>query len=233
MSNATSGSPDSRLPPVSEVFADERLRRAAAAAEGGDPAQTRATILGDAPTTKAPVELDAVQPSGVNLLMYEIVARNETAVRTLLDAGADPNALTPEGASPMLVAGTAQDPRWLGLLLDSGGDPDLKNQFGEPLLTSLVPYGRWETMLFLLDRGAKIDATGPSGQTAMFRLGSLHQFDRVYAMLDRGADPALADAHGLTLSSFVVQRVPPDSPQQPWQKRVAERLGLGDKRLGD
>lgn len=223
MSNGLPGSmapthPRPPAPPVSEIFASDGLRRAAAAAEAGDVAQLRAIIL------DARVDLDAVQPSGINVLMYEMAARNETAVRALLDAGADPNALTPQGASPMLLAGASDDTLWLGLLLDKGGDPDLKNQFGEPLLTSLVPYGQWETMLFLLDRGATIDATGPSGQTATFRLGSLHQFDRVYAMLERGADPTLADADGLQLRAFVQQRVPPDSPQVPWRDRVAERI---------
>jgi ankyrin repeat protein len=216
----TSNGPSTRgVPPVAEVFPDDGHRRAAAAAEAGDAAQLRVLAA-------ARVDLDAVAPAGVNLLMYELVKSNETAVRALLDAGADPNALTPLGASPMLVAGSSEDPRWLGLLLDKGGDPNLKNPSGEPLLTQLVPYGQWDNMLLLLDRGARIDETGPSGQTATFRLGTLHQFDRVHAMLERGADPTIADVNGLQLRDFVVQRVPPDSPQIPWRQRVADRIGV-------
>ncbi len=150
---------------------------------------------------------------------------NETAVRALLDAGADPNALTPLGASPMLVAGSSPEPRWLGLLLDKGGDPNLKDPPASPLLTLLVAYGQWDNMLLLLDRGARIDEVGPSGQTATFRLGTLHQFDRVHAMLERGADPNIADVNGLQLRDFVLQRVAPDSPQIPWRQRVADRIG--------
>lgn len=215
----SNGPSNSRVPPASEVFLDDGHRRAAAAAEAGDVAQLRAIAA-------SRVDLDAVAPAGVNLLMYEIAACNETAVRALLDAGADPNALTPLGASPMLVAGASEDPRWLGLLLDKGGDPNLKDPSGEPLLTLLVPHGRWENMVLLLDRGARIDETGPSGQTATFRLAALHQFDRVHAMLERGADPALADENGLQLRDFVLQRVTPGSPQEPWRDRVAERIGV-------
>ena len=211
-SNAT---PPRRIPPVSEVVADERLRRAAAAAEAGDVVGVRSQR----------VDINAVQPSGVNLLMYELASRNEVAVRTLLDAGADPNTLTSEGASPMLVAGVIEEPRWLGMLLDKGGDPNLKNKFGEPLLPLLVPYDRWENMLLLIERGAEIDGTGPSGQTATVVLATLHQFDRVDAMLERGADPDRAAANGLTPRTFVMQEVAPDSPQEPWQKRVRERIG--------
>lgn len=206
-----------RIPPVSEVFANEGLRRAAAAAEAGDVAQIRA---------QKRVDLNQVQPLGVNLLMYELGARNETAVRALLEAGADPNALTPQGASPMLMAGVMEDPRWLGLLLDHGGDPNLKNGFGDPLLPLLVSHGRWENMVLLLDRGALIDGAGPSGQTATFLFATLHQFDRVHAMLERGADPDRADANGLTPRTFVMQPVVPGSPQEAWQKRVADRIGV-------
>jgi ankyrin repeat protein len=192
-----------RIPPVSEVFADPGLRRAAAAAEAGDVEQVRA---------QKRVDLNAVQPLGVNLLMYELGARNET--------------LTPEGASPMLMAGVMEDPRWLGLLLDHGGDPNLKNGFGDPLLPLLVSHGRWENMVLLLDRGALIDGAGPSGQTATFLFATLHQFDRVYAMLERGADPDRADANGLTPRTFVMQQAVPGSPQEAWQKRVADRIGV-------
>jgi uncharacterized protein len=216
-----------RIPPASEVFEDEGLRRAAAAAERGDVAQIRA--LG-------PLDLDAVSASGANLLMYEIATRNETAVRALLDAGADPNHLTPEGASPMMAAGISDDPRWLGLLLDKGGDPNLRagqGRPGEPLLTLLVAYGRWENMLVLLDRGADIEATGPSGQTAALRLAALYQFERVDKLLERGADPAHPDVNGLTLRAFVAHTLPPDSPQEPSRRRVAERIGLGTPHAAD
>lgn len=213
--------PRSAAPPVSEVFASDGLRQAAAAAEAGDVAQLRVLTTGP-----GRVDLDAAQPAGVNLLMYEMAAgRNETAVRALLEAGADPNALTPEGGSPMLVAGAMDETRWLALLLDSGGDPNLKNGSGEPLLPLLVPYGRWENMLFLLDRGARIDERGPSGQTATFLLAALHQFDRVYAMLERGADPNVADADGIPLRAFVQDDVDPDSPQEHWRQQVAQRIG--------
>lgn len=215
----STGPSTSRVPPVSEVFLDDGHRRAAAAAEAGDVAQLRAIAASG-------VDLDAVVPADVNLLMYEILARNETAARALLDAGADPNALTPRSASPMLAAGASEDPRWLGLLLDKGGDPNLKHRSGEPLLTLLVPFGQWDNMQLLLERGARIDETGPSGQTATLLLGTLHQFDRVHAMLERGADPALADENGLQLRDFVLQRVTPGSPQEPWRDRVAERIGV-------
>jgi uncharacterized protein len=205
----------SRIPPAAEVFEDEGLRRAAAAAEAGDVAQLRSLN----------VDLDKIAPGGVNLLMYEITAANETAVQALLEAGANPNVLTPTGTSPMMVAGAIPEPRFLGMLLDKGGDPNLLDHAKEPLLTRLVFHQQWDNILLLLERGAELDKTGPSGQTAAYLFGTLHQFDRVYALLERGADPHVKTAAGLELRNFVTQRVAPDSPQASWQQKVADRIG--------
>ena len=99
--------------PVERLFEDEGHRKAAAAAEAGNAAELRA-IEG--------LDVDAVAPAGCNLLMYEIQEQNDLAVRTLLDAGADPNALTAKGASPMLTAGAQEDSKWLKMLLEKGGE---------------------------------------------------------------------------------------------------------------
>jgi hypothetical protein len=204
-----------RIPPASEVFQDEGLRKAAALAEAGDVAGLRALNI----------DLDAMAPGNVNLLMYYLTAQNEVAVRALLEAGAGPNVLSPSGTSPMLTAAVADDSKWLTLLLDHGGDPNLENLEKEPLITRLAYFGAWDNILLLLDRGADINATGPSGKTVTYLFGALYQFDRVYALLERGADPTILTAHGLDLKGFVEMRVPADSQQVEWQKKVAERLG--------
>lgn len=204
-----------RIAPASEAFDDIELRRAALTAEAGDLTQLRALN----------VNLDKIEPSGISLLVYEITAGNELAVRTLLSAGANPNVLAPSGTSPMFVAGVNPDSTFLRLLLDNGGDPNLEDQRKEPLLTRLVYYQMWDNIVLLLDRGAKIDARGPSGRTAAYLFGSLHQFDRVWALLERGADPTIQDKDGLQLRNFVKQPIAPDSTQGPWQKKVADRIG--------
>lgn len=206
-----------RIPSASETFDDERLRRAAEVAEAGDFVQLRAMV---------DIDLDKIDRSGVNLLIYEITAGHAIAVRTLLDAGANPNVNTPAGVSPMFAAALTPDQTFLRLLLDKGGDPNLEDQRKEPLLTRLVFFDQWDNMLLLLDRGARIDACGPSGQTAAYLFGSLHQFDRVHALLERGADPTIKTTSDIALRNFVAQPVSADSPQASWQKKVADRIGV-------
>lgn len=208
--------PKRRIPPAAEVFQDQGLRRAAEAAEAGDLKQIQA--LGG-------LDLDAMAPVGLNLLMFEIVSGNEVAVRTLLDAGANPNFQPKKGPSPMTVAAANEDSRYLTILLDKGGDPNIEDASGEPLLTRVVLYERWKNVLLLLDRGADVNKVGPSGQTAAFLAGSLHRFEWVNTLLDRGADPSIEDKGGLRLRDFVKQRIAPESPEGPWQQKVAERIG--------
>lgn len=209
--------PTPQTPPASEVFEDPVHLRAAAAAEAGDLVQLRSLGV---------IDLDAPSPSGLNLLAYEIAARNELAVRTLLEAGANPNYKPANGPTPMTVAAAQDDSRYLSLLLDKGGDPNIEDRAGEPLLSRVIFFDQWDNILLLLDRGADINKVGPSGQTVTFLAGSLHRFEWVNTLLDRGADPTIRDKNDLTLRDFVVQRIAPESPEGPWQKKVAERIGV-------
>ncbi len=212
--------PRKPVPPADEVFPSERLRTAAAAAERGDVATLRALQAQGA-------DLNEVVPSDVNLLMYELVARNEVAVRALLAVGTDPNVLTKIGTSPMLVGATSPEPRFLVLLLDSGGDPNLKNHRGDPLVHQAISFGQWQNLGILFDRGVPVDVRNKMDQTPAIRLATLNRYDEVSKLLDRGADPDAADQVGFSVRKLAQQPVPAaDSPLEAWRKRVADRLGV-------
>ena len=213
-------SPRAPLPPANEVFPTERLREAAAAAERGDVATLRALVERGA-------DLDEVTPSNVNLLMYELVAQNETAVRALLAAGANPNVLTKIGTSPMLVAATSPEPRFLVLLLDNGGDPNLKNEKEVPLAHQALNFGQWANLGILFDRGVPVDVKNKMEQTPALRLAYLNRYEEVHGLLDRGADPDAKDQVGLSVRKLAEKPVPAaDSPLEAWRRKVAERLGI-------
>ena len=212
--------PRKPVPPADEVFPSERLRTAAAAAERGDIATLQALKAQGA-------DLDEVVPSDVNLLMYELVAKNEVAVRALLAAGANPNVLTKIGTSPMLVGATSPEPRLLVLLLDNGGDPNLKNHRGDPLVHQAISFGQWQNLGILFVRGVPVDVRNKMDQTPAVRLATLNQYEEVNKLLDRGADPDAADQVHFSVRKLAKTPVPrADSPQEAWRKRVAERLGI-------
>lgn len=216
-----------RPPPLDAVFSDACLVAIGQAAERGDVARIRAILAASAADAGGPVDINAASPSGANLLMYEIAARNEAAQRALLEAGADPNYVTSRGDSPMLAAGLTEDTRELRLLLDNGGDPNLRDKRGEPLLIKVIYSGRWGSVDLLLSAGADINGADPSGQTPVFLLANIGQFEQVFRFLERGADPEPADATGRTLRGVVAKaRVPAESPQAAWHAKAAERLGV-------
>lgn len=205
-------------PPADEVFPRGGLRSAALAAERGDVAELRSLAAQG-------VDLNEVIPEGVNVLMYEIAAKNEAAIRALLEAGADPNRLTKTGASPMLVAAALDDPRFLELLLDNGGDPNLKNHRGEPLLHQAITYSSWGSVRLLATRGADIEARDGTRRTPALKLAYLNQYEEVSFFLDRWADPLAADASCNTVRSLAAKSVlDPSSPLEEWRKRVEARL---------
>jgi ankyrin repeat protein len=230
MSDQTSaaGAPSMRgTYPPEDVFPDNRHVTAAHAAERGDAAAVRASLARPGAEGAGPAGIDDVSPVGINLLMYEIVCRNELAVRTLLEARANPNHLTPKGLSPIATAGGADERTYLLLLLGKGGDPNLKNQHGEPLLHQLVYTGKWDNLHLLLERGADINAVDERGHTALLRLVASNQFDEALQFIDRGADPDIVGKDGVTVRRLVETSLDaPASPQSEWRRRLADRLGV-------
>jgi len=207
-----------QVPPSNEVFSGPLSRSAAEAAERGDVATLGALVAQG-------LDLDAVEPSGVNLLMYEIIAKNELAVRALLAAGANPNTLTKLGHSPMLAAVTSPDPRFIAILLEHGGDPNLKNHREEPLVHQAISFGQWQNLGALYDKGTPVDTPNKMSATPALRLAYLNQYEDVAKHLDRGADPDAKDDVGMSVRILSEKPLPAaDSPLEAWRKNVAERL---------
>jgi uncharacterized protein len=214
-----------RPPPPEQVFSDERLVRAAVAAERGDVWEIRDIVARSQSDLAGPLDLDAVSPSGVNLLIYGIARRSERAVRALLEAGASPNHLTSGGASPMLAAAISDDLHLLRVLIEGGGDPNLKNAAGEPLLLQVITFMRMDALELLLDHGADINTIDSFGQTAVLKLARLNQYEEVHRLLLRGADPDHADVTRTTTRTVAARPLDlPNSPAEAWRRRVVERL---------
>ena len=85
-------------------------------------------------------------------------------VRTLLDAGANPNFRYGCGDTPLHVAASCNKPEIAALLLDRGARIDEKNNSGATALASIANGGSREMMSLLLARGSPIEftPTGPS-----------------------------------------------------------------------
>jgi ankyrin repeat protein len=112
-------------------------------------------------------------------------------VRTLIQAGADPN----QGADeyPLQLAIRMHCKTGTDLvtpLLDAGAKPNLPGPFGEPLFFSAVGHACSPDVLsLLLDRGADVNAPGRQGSTILFAASNTLNWKAVLLLLQRGADP--------------------------------------------
>lgn len=157
----------------------------ALSALAGTPELFTAIRSGDAKALKAqlrdPALKDAPDPSGRTPLIYAVMSAGLPVLRTLLDAGADPNAATPDGVTALHVA--AFDLEKTRLLLAKGANPNAATKSGEtPLLLASDHTGASPIVALLISKGANANAkiTGGSfsGPSALDRAA-------------RNADPAL------------------------------------------
>lgn len=64
-------------------------------------------------------------------LIYAVMAKQESIVRTLLTAGASPDAVASNGQTALMFAVQQSDPTLVRLLLDAGANPDISSHKGE------------------------------------------------------------------------------------------------------
>src|SRR5262249_11264612 len=123
-------------------------------------------------------------------------------VKSLLDAGANPNGAPPDGWPPLMDA--VGKPEIMRLLLERGADVEGKGNF--PLIRA-ANFEDARSMALLLDHGAKIDATDDSGRTALINIAeSTDSTQLVKLLLARGAAVNARDSNRKTALTYARQR---------------------------
>ncbi len=142
-------------------------------------------------------EPDDSGPYGHSSLQEAIASGRASAVKTLLDLEADPNAPAGEnGFTPVGFAVIARDPEIVELLLAGGAKVNAHDDNGFTALHMAAGIGHEKILRTLLDHGAAVDAGEASlGRTPLHYADSIRT---VIVLLDAGADIDATDGNGET-----------------------------------
>jgi ankyrin repeat protein len=149
--------------------------------------------LPEAPRASSPPEAG---PTGAEVAA---AIRNEdvSAVRKLLDRGADVNARDAEGNTPLILASFYAGPECVQLLIETGADVNAANRAGvTPLIRAATNY---EKTHVLVTAGAQVRVRTALGNTPLIlaarRAGNART---VQFLLDRGADATERNEAGVS-----------------------------------
>jgi ankyrin repeat protein len=174
--------PDDLSGEVPPAPPDPGAGRIMSALRNGDTAAFRKTLTADAKS------INRKGPTGATPLMYAVLYGDDTAVRLLLDKGADPNIRNDAGASALMWA--AGDLAKARMLVEKGADVNARSDGGRTalLIAAGNPRGA-EVVKLLLDRHADPNVKAPGLFTEVTPLSEAAYNEPVLRMLiDHGAD---------------------------------------------
>ena len=138
-------------------------------------------------------------------------ASDWATVRSLLDAGADPNATAADGATALHWAAYHDDQAVAGLLLDAGADPNTANDLDATPLWNASLNGSAAMVERLLDAGANANTALLGGESVLMTAARTGNPEVVRMLLAAGADPNAAGARGQTALMWAAAQEHPEA----------------------
>ena len=120
--------------------------------------------------------VDGMSPAGATPLLLAAISNNAGIMKTLLDAGADPNLAMEGKITPLMMAagmlrdqrigsdGTALDA--VKVAVEARAGVNAANELGQTALHAAAASGENAVIQYLVERGANVDAKDKYGQTA-------------------------------------------------------------------
>ena len=185
-------------------------RRTGIAARGRGPGRPGRLLLLVLAPLVAPGMLMAQEGPGGGLLEAARAA-DWPSVRSLLEAGADPNAAAPDGATALHWAAYHDDGEAARILLDAGADPNAANDLDATPLWNASLNGSAAMVGMLLEAGADPNAALLGGESVLMTGARTGAPEVVRMLLEAGADPNAAGARGQTALMWAAAQKHPEA----------------------
>lgn len=202
-----------RLKPVTEYFDDEKTVSLVLASMTGDIDKARWLVAeGANPNDEGPKSNDY---NRLRTLHYAIAANNKTAVKTLMDVGADPELDVAGFGEPFLFAITLKNADMLSFLLDLRPANTLSKETIYDLLFRPVTDNCRSCLDVVLKSGVRVDTPDDAGYTVMMRAMDCQDYDLAEWLLLQGASVDIEAGGGVTPAysvEFHLQKFEPGSP---------------------
>jgi ankyrin repeat protein len=136
-------------------------------------------------------------------LLRAVQEGDASSVRTLLDAGGDPNAACPGGTASLMLAIQRSDVEIMRLLLEHGADADRREGESTPLIAAIVRNvlshrANNEIVRLVLAETTDVNARAADGSTALIEAVRFRRVWVVRELLARGAVVHVRNAAGET-----------------------------------
>jgi uncharacterized protein len=175
--------------------------------------------------------INAVGKQGVSPLMIAVDAQKLQAVRSLLQAGANPNVKAIDGRSAVSLAteNYAAKPDGHAIMLavmQGGGDPNTMRPDRDPVIRRFLNDHDLDDVRLFKQLGANLDIIGRGNEPLITSVALAQDWDGVWCLIELGArydyengqsTQPISDALGLRFPA-------PDSPMYPYKVKVWESM---------
>lgn len=226
-SNA-SGAPSFKLKTPKDYFSDQKTLDLLSAALTGDLIKAKHLVADGAnPNEEGPRNNPY---NRIRLLHYAIAAKNQRAVKVLIDAGADPELSAQGFGGAFDFAMTLQNMEMFSLLLDLRPLKTLSKDTIEDLLFESVTDNCPKCLELLLKRGAPIDFPDGAGYTVMMRAIDAQDYGMAEWLVREGASVHIEAKGGMTPAYSIQYDLQKFKPGSPTHNKVLHLKKLMEER---